>query len=214
MTVLTISQDTLIQLPDGATGGAVKITYNGTTVGPVIASGDDQGRAVLVQGRLAKLTALDGKTPLKVVGREAGGRLPAWITLSIYPEYPVGVTPPHALVPLTLTGLPVGSPDVPGIWDLSNIGDASGGMDVILPGERQALAVLRERGLQAAERAEGAATVAQAAERAAAETIANLDSRVDSAAQQAAAGTVARVDKALADTAQSADRAERAAANL
>lgn len=202
MTVLTISQDTLIQLPDGATGGAVKLSYNGTTVGPVIASGDDQGRAVIVQGRLAKLTALDGKSPLKVVGREAGGRLPARITISVYPEYPAGVTPPHALVPLMLTGLPVGSPDAPGIWDLSNIGDASGGMDVVLPSERQALAVLRERGVQAAERAEGAAVVAQAAEGAAAQAIANLGSRVDSAAQQAAAGTVARVDKALADTAQ------------
>lgn len=206
MTVLTISQDTLIQLPDGATGGAVKLSYNGTTVGPVIASGDDQGRAVIVQGRLAKLTALDGKSPLKVVGREAGGRLPARITISVYPEYPAGVTPPHALVPLMLTGLPVGSPDAPGIWDLSNIGDASGGMDVILPGERQALAVLRERGVQAAERAEVAAAVARAAEEAAAEAIANLGSRVDSAAQQAAAGTVARVDKALADTAQTSSQ--------
>lgn len=196
MTVLTISQDTLIMLPDGATGGTVQISYNGTTVGPVIASGDDQGRAVLVQGRLAKLTALDGKSPLQIAGREAGGWLPARVTLRIYP------TGSATVAPIILSGLPVGSPDAPGIWNLSNIDDASGGMDVITPAERQAIAVLRERAATAADQAEAAAQSASGAEAKAAATIGQLQSSISSAAQAAAAGTVARVDAALADTAQ------------
>lgn len=152
MTVLTISQDTLIQLPDGANGGAVTVTYHGTTTGSVIASGDDQGRAVITTGRLAKLTALDGKSALQVVGREAGGRVPARVTVRIYPEYPAGKSGPIA--PITLTGLPVGAPDAPGIWDLSNIDDASGGLDVVTAAERQGLVLLRERAAAAATAAE------------------------------------------------------------
>ncbi|KQR23028.1 hypothetical protein [Deinococcus sp. Leaf326] len=155
MTVLTISQDTLIQLPDGANGGTVTVTYHGTTTGPVIGSGDDQGRAVIVSGRLAKLTNVGKNAPLKVVGREAGGRMPARVTLRVYPEYPAGKSGPVA--PITLSGLPVGSPDAPGIWDLSNIDDASGGLDVVTAGERQSLAVLRERTTGAAAQAEAAA---------------------------------------------------------
>lgn len=126
MTILNISQETLIMLPDGSTGGRVEITYNGVTVGPEIASGDDRGRAVLTSGRLAKLTALDGYTSLKVVGREAGGRVPARCTIRIYPEYPAGQTGPTS--PITLTGLPVGHPDAAGIWMLDNIDNASSGM--------------------------------------------------------------------------------------
>ncbi|WP_278911760.1 hypothetical protein [Deinococcus wulumuqiensis] len=196
MTVLSISQDTLIMLPDGATGGAVQISYNGTTSGPVIASGNDRGRAVLVEGRLARLTALDRKSPLRVVGREAGGRMPARVTLLVYPEGSAVVAP------IILSGLPVASPDAPGIWDLSNIYDASGGLDVVLPGERQAIALLRERAATAADQAEAAAHSASSAEAKAAATIGRLDSSINSAATQAAAGTVARVDRALADTAQ------------
>lgn len=152
MTLLSISQDTLIQLPDGASGAAVTLTYNGTTTGSVIASGDDQGRAVIVSGRLAKLTALDKTTSLQVVGRESGGRMPARITLRIYPEYPAGKSGPVA--PITLSGLPVGAPDAPGIWDLSNVDDASGGLDVVTPAERQSMALLRERTADALAQAE------------------------------------------------------------
>ncbi|ANC72970.1 right-handed parallel beta-helix repeat-containing protein [Deinococcus radiodurans] len=204
MTVLTISQDTLVMLPDGATGGTVQISYNGTTVGPVVASGDDQGRAVIVQGRLAKLTALDGKSPLQIAGREAGGRLPARVTLRIYPAGSATVAP------IILSGLPVGSPDAPGIWDLSNIDDASGGMDVITPAERTSLALLKERGLLAAERAEGASAVAVAAEGKASAAISNLNSSVSSAATQAAQQAMQGTQREWADikrdTAQTASQ--------
>lgn len=183
MTVLNISQDTLIQLPDGANGGAVTVTYHGTTTGPVIGAGDDQGRAVIVSGRLAKLTGLDGKTALQVVGREAGGRMPARVTLRIYPEYPAGKSGPVA--PITVSGLPVGAPDAPGIWDLSNIDDSSGGLDVVTAGERQGLAVLRERTANAAAKAEsGAAQIGQG--------LADLEQDRQTVISSAAAATLAQ----------------------
>ncbi len=207
MTVLTISQETLIMLPAGATGGNVKITYNGTTVGSVIASGNDQGRAVAVSGRLVKLTALDGISPLQIVGRESGGRRPATVTLRIYPIYPPGVDGPPE--PITLTGLPVGSPDVPGIWDLSNIDDSSGGLDVVTAAERQSLALLKESAGTAATSAIAAARSASGAKAAADASIANLNSTVQGAAQQAAGAAVAGVTDG---TEQATQQAQQAAA--
>lgn len=159
MTILSISQDVLVMLPAGSTGGSVKISYNGVTKGPVIASGDDRGRAVIVAGRLAKLTAPNGTSPLRLVGREAGGRVPARCTIRIYPEYPAGQTGPTS--PITLTGLPTAHPDAPRIWMMDNIDDASGGMDIVLPSERLSLGVLRERATAAAERAEAVGAQAE-----------------------------------------------------
>lgn len=132
-------------------------------------------------------TALDGYTSLKVVGREAGGRVPARCTIRIYPEYPAGQTGPTS--PITLTGLPVGHPDAAGIWMLDNIDNASGGMDVVTPAERLSLAALKEASQSAATAATTATlTAATAATEALTATTAGQE-----AVQSAISNTVAAI---------------------
>ncbi|CAM3667368.1 SGNH/GDSL hydrolase family protein [Deinococcus frigens] len=116
-----------VLLPEGADGGTGELEYQGPYRVAALLAGAPSGIKVIIPDpagapRLGKVVALDGTPDVYFLGARSGDSVPPYLTLRVYPDFPLIGGVVDRGEPIVSSGRPHEFPDGSGLWDLQDVG--------------------------------------------------------------------------------------------
>lgn len=115
-----------VLLPEGATGATGELDYQGPyRVAAVLAGGTSDVKVIIpdpTAPRLGQVVALDDSPNVFLLGARPGDPVPPYLTLRLYPEFPLLASAINRGEPIILSGRPHEHPEGSGLWDLEDLG--------------------------------------------------------------------------------------------